>query len=255
MFQETMRAAQNVARHRGWAVFPVLESKRPACKKWPELAAFEPDAVTELWQRYPAPLIGIAMGSRSGIDLLDIDVKHEDALAWWDANRGRLTPTLSFRTRSGGIHCYYQHAPEVRNSQGRIAPGIDVRGDGGFAVFWFAAGFSCLWDMLPAAWPAWLLRPGLLFPEPSAPRTAYRASSTRYGGASDVLEALLSTVSDAREGSRNGTLFWAANRAREHVLEGDVSQGEAETLLLEAARAAGLKDYEAKRTIDSAFRR
>jgi hypothetical protein len=63
-------------------------------------------------------------------------------------------------------------------------------------------------------------------------------------------DAILHRLANATEGERNGVLFWAANRLREH---GTLREDEA--ALLGAAREAGLPEIEARRTIESAKRR
>jgi hypothetical protein len=57
-------------------------------------------------------------------------------LVWWFSHRDRLPLTRVHRTRSGGLHLIFRHVPDVRCSAGRIAPGIDVRGDGGYIIWW-----------------------------------------------------------------------------------------------------------------------
>ena len=93
-----------------------------------------------------------ATGLRSGVSVLDIDVKHADALGWWQRYASFLPPTRAFRTRSGGIHLYFQHRPGVTN---KARQGVDVRGEGGFIISWFAAGLECLDHTPPALWPDW----------------------------------------------------------------------------------------------------
>jgi Bifunctional DNA primase/polymerase, N-terminal len=70
-------------------------------------AAREPEAIAALWHSRPGPLIGIATGESSRIDVLDIDVKHPESCAWWYQHHHRLPPTRTFRTRSGGLHLYF----------------------------------------------------------------------------------------------------------------------------------------------------
>jgi putative DNA primase/helicase len=50
--------------------------------------------------------------------------------------RTLLSPTVTARTGSGGLHLLYQVPPNqiIRNSVGRVAHGVDVRGDGGYVV-------------------------------------------------------------------------------------------------------------------------
>jgi len=81
--------------------------------------------------------VGIATGAVSGIVVLDIDPRHggDEALAVLEAEHGPLPPTWRFLTGGGGEHIVFRHpGGTVRNSAGRIGPGIDVRGDGGCIV-------------------------------------------------------------------------------------------------------------------------
>ena len=79
------------------------------------------------------PLVGVPTGSVTGFDCLDVDV---EGLGWLNEFGNRLPPTRIHETRSGGRHLFFKHVEGVRNSAGRIAKGIDVRGDGGFVVWW-----------------------------------------------------------------------------------------------------------------------
>lgn len=81
--------------------------------------------------------IGIATGSVSGFIALDIDPRHEgdSALAQLEAQHGPLPATWRFLTGGGGEHILFRHPGKaIANSAGRIAAGIDVRGDGGYIV-------------------------------------------------------------------------------------------------------------------------
>src|SRR5689334_3538050 len=103
--------ATNLARNQGWAVFPVGGNKNPV---WPKAkggsgykdGSKDPDRIAWLWRHWPGPLIGIATGAMSGVSVLDVDLKHDAALAWWQANEARLPRTRAYRTRSGGIHLH-----------------------------------------------------------------------------------------------------------------------------------------------------
>jgi bifunctional DNA primase/polymerase-like protein len=250
--------AINLARNCGYAVFPCGASKRPTRPSEHGVlhgfhdASTDPDEIAWLWRNWPGELIGIATGERSGIDVLDLDVKHDAARAWYQAQRDRLPITRSFRTRSGGVHLYLQHADGVRNSQGKLAPGIDVRGDGGYAIYWFAAGFECLEHAPPASWPAWLLDALLAKPTPSPTSATYANKPYRTNSAVD---GVLRLVANAAEGERNAVLHWAACRLGERAHAGQIGRGEAERLLVAAGIAAGLADKEARATVLSGLRR
>ena len=98
----------------GVPVFPCSSDKRPACPHGFLDAATDRAALCELWHDCPGDLIGAATGNISGIDVLDLDAKHEAARAWWRDNRDRMPPTRVHRTRSGGLHVLFRHADTMR---------------------------------------------------------------------------------------------------------------------------------------------
>ena len=99
-------------------------------------ASSEPEIVASWFQQSRLNL-GIATGAVSGIIVLDIDPRHDgdETLATLEQEHGPLPPTWRFLTGGGGEHILFRHpgAP-VPNSAGKVGPGIDVRGDGGYIV-------------------------------------------------------------------------------------------------------------------------
>jgi P4 family phage/plasmid primase-like protien len=77
--------------------------------------------------------IGIATGSACGIVVLDIDPRHggEESIRHFD-----IPQTVEVITGSGGRHYYFTlpQDTEIRNSAGKLAPGLDVRGENGYIV-------------------------------------------------------------------------------------------------------------------------
>lgn len=140
---------------RGWAVFPthsILNGQctcdKTDCKaagKHPlydggfKNASKNPAQIGQMFAR-PHPVnIAIATGAMSGVFVLDIDVRPgKDGWAAFqalEAANGELDKTLMVRTGSGGWHIYQPTLGlTVRNSASKIAPGIDVRGDGGYVI-------------------------------------------------------------------------------------------------------------------------
>lgn len=97
----------------------------------------DPQIIREWWSLYPDANIGIATGDASSIVVLDVDVKSggEASLAILEEKMGQLPDTWSVLTGGGGVHFYFQMpAADVRNSVSAVAPGIDVRGNGGYVV-------------------------------------------------------------------------------------------------------------------------
>ncbi|CAM5631579.1 DNA primase OS=Streptomyces alboniger OX=132473 GN=CP975_17170 PE=4 SV=1 [Streptomyces alboniger] len=143
------------------------------------------------------------------------------------------------------------------NSAGRLAPGIDVRGAGGYlvgpgshtehGVYGTAPGTA---HLPPAPCPPALLR--LLTPPPRPPlpaRPRPAGGGPAGGGGAQQGHGLVQFVLAARAGQRNTRLFWAACRAYENGI------GEAlAPQLVAAALRVGLTDREAHSTIASAAR-
>jgi hypothetical protein len=242
---DVCRLAQNLARNCGYAVFPCNDDKTPACPHGFKNASTEPDRITRLWRDHPGPLIGVVTGPRSGISVLDIDQKHASGVAWWQDMHSLLLPTRVFRTRSGGLHLVMQHRDGVKNTQAKIALGVDTRGEGGYFIYWFAAGFECLDQSPPAPWPAWLLA------ETAPKRPTADDAGSRGGSWGNGFNGILRRLGNAREGERNAVLYWSACR----LAERHIRQPEIEAHLLPIAVSIGLTDFETRRTIASAHRR
>jgi hypothetical protein len=165
------------------------------------------------------------------------------------------------RTRSGGLHLIFGNDDGVKCSVGKIARGVDVRAEGGYIIWWPAAGLPVLSDAPIAPWPEWitarLSRSSNQVQPTPVPRDVRRL--LHYEPPRDLrptlhrLQGLVRTVIDAREGERNQVLFWAVCRARDMF---DHPSG-METLeaLRRAALRVGLPAREAERTITSAMRR
>jgi len=246
---EAARLAQNLARNCGYAVFPCGDDKAPRCAHGFKDASRHPNEIAQLWRNHPGPLVGIATGDASGIGVVDIDPKHDAALLWWQSNHTRLLPTRCYATRSGGLHLYFQHRGGIRNTQGKLCPGVDTRGDGGYVISWWCAGFECHDHTRPAPFPDWLAAQLL---HERAPAPAPRRRNRGDGFDADrSIAGLVKTIAQAPEGKRNGALYWAACRLHER---GALSL-QTETELAAAAHAVGLPDIEARRTIASARRR
>lgn len=247
---DTLTLALNLARNRGWHVLPCKDDKKPSCRNGLLDASIDPAQIRNLFSDWNATLIGIRTGEASGVDVLDIDPKHEMATKWWTAASPRIPPTRTYQTRSGGIHAYFQHAAGIANTQSKLAHGVDTRGDGGYAIFWFAAGFDCLDHSPPAPWPTWL-RDCVLWKPPQVKPSA-KFDTGKH--ADKAIAGIMRHVAGAREGERNRSLYWAACRLADRVTAGQLGQGEAAALLIHAAAAAGLPEVESRRTIASALK-
>ncbi len=230
---------------RGVPCFPCRADKRPATPRGYKDATSDRATVEELWKACPGPLIGVPTGKLSGFDVLDIDARHRGDM-WFREHRSRLPSTLAHRTRSGGIHLFFQHVGGLRCSAGRVANGVDIRADGGYVIWWPAVRLAVLADVASAPWPDWMLR--RLLPVPS--------SNVRRVTVPDrhALGHLVRAVAGAREGERNAITFWAACRAGEMVASGLIAKELAADIITQAATQSGLSAAEAERTAWSGIR-
>ncbi|MEU9332970.1 bifunctional DNA primase/polymerase [Streptomyces sp. NPDC048290] len=191
----------------------------------------------------PHHLIGIDLDTKSGTDstaaLRELALRHLFT----------IPPTVVVLTPSGGRHLWLCGPPDmvIPNSAGRLAPGIDIRGAGGYLVgpgsrteFGVYATTPGTAHLPPAPCPPSLLR--LLLPP--RPRHAAPSGSGAVGGL-----GLLHFVAAAHAGQRNTRLFWAACRAYENGIGQDLLPS-----LIDAAVSTGLSEREARATIGSAAR-
>jgi len=121
---------------RGWHVFP-LAAKVPFAGSHGHLdATADPAAVRAAMNNRRASSFGIATGAGSGLVVIDVDgAAGRDSLAALAADLGPLPDTPTVVTASGGEHRYFAHpGGHVPSSAGKLAPGIDIRPDGAFAV-------------------------------------------------------------------------------------------------------------------------
>jgi len=135
-------AAEEYARN-GWSVFPLKpRDKTPLSALTPhgvKDASSNVNQIRSWWAREPNANIGLNCG-KSGIVVVDLDKRDKyDGLAEWQdlMTRNHLElHTSTSQTGGGGRHLLFK-APvgtTIKNSAGQLAPGIDVRGDGGYIV-------------------------------------------------------------------------------------------------------------------------
>ena len=151
----------------GIPVFPLRSNKRPCHEGGFKAASTDEATICRAFADPLAALIGVPTGAASGFDTLDLDPRS-GADEWLRENESRIPVTKRISTRSGGVHFRFKHTPGMTNSASRIAPGVDVRGDGGYVVAWDMHGFHSSGDTW-AEWPAWLIIDALRQINPNTP--------------------------------------------------------------------------------------
>jgi len=244
----------------GWRVVPETPgAKHPWIKSWQERATSDPQQLREWWVEEPGSGVGVATSSHLWV--LDIDGKRgRDSLARLEAQNGPLPQTVLAETGGGGLHYYFRGIGkrEIRNSAGKVAPGIDVRGEGGQVVApptLHPSGKAYEWRRSPFEQevckpPRWLVDLVCKVDEPitAEPVAAIDvgAGTTPYGRR--VLERSVDRASGAPKGQRNSELAGAAYVAGQYVGGGEVDRRDAEIALVDAGIAAGLSRKEVERT-------
>jgi putative DNA primase/helicase len=197
--------------------------KHPRLAKWQAAATNDVSQVGAWWEEWPTAGIGIATGRASRVWVLDCD--GDEALAWYRAKckEHGLVKTIGART-GRGRHFWWRFPEDVniRNAQG-IAPGVDVRGDGGYVIApptrhrsgaryeWLVGGaYSDVPEMAPS-WLVELVREKVK--PPPAPRPVLPTGATRRE-IEAVFRVAVDTDPDVRRriGEQAGGRFVAASR-------------------------------------------
>lgn len=247
-----------------WPVFPCGANKRPVIERGFYAATRDPVEARALFLRPGAALIGVPTGAISDLVVLDFDIKRDaNGLAWLRENEHRLPRTRRHRTRSGGEHLLFRHpGVPIRNSAGLLAPGVDVRGDGGYIIVPPSEGYEILDAAMPAEMPVWLVAQLLVKrpePEPTPPapepRTLAITDGTQWG--LGALRRACEAIRNAADGTKHATLNREAYSIGGLVTGGDLVEGVARAALADALAAIKYRcdDYRAaERTLADAFK-
>src|SRR5215471_17604590 len=117
-------------------VFPCLpQDKPPATPNGVKAATTDLDTIRRWWQQDAQFNIAIATGTASGIFAVDADgVDAEAELRKLEAQHGALPATVEVIT-ARGRHLYFKMpAAPIRNSAGKLGPGLDIRATGGYVL-------------------------------------------------------------------------------------------------------------------------
>lgn len=229
---------------RGVPVFPCRPNKSPWTKNGFKDASTDHERVRTMFQDRPNALIGMPTGEASGAFVLDIDKRLGcDGFATLAQLGIALPQAPMVITPSGGIHVYFRHIPGLKNSAGKIGPGIDTRGEGGYVCVPPSVGYlSQAGDFIGQADlsfpPSWATGGTVLDME---------------GAAHGIVEAACNEMRAAREGARNHTLNREAFLLTKNPAIWILDPNAVRAALMEAALSTGLPRREIDRTLDSAF--
>lgn len=279
--QSVGSAAQECAA-RGWHVFPA--TIKGGQKKSHKSAAYsggrawgattDPDEIARDFGRWPEAMLGIVTGPKSGFFVIEADTAegHEvdgigNLRALIEAH-GPLPHTIEAESPTGSWHLYFRH-PEgttIKNSASSIAPGVDVRGDGGMVLappsYRADKGGAYRWInppgfFEPAECPAWLLKLATQEAQKLSDRAKASGPTIDLGGSAWADKALREEFAGllaAPEGQRNAALNRAAFNLGQIVGAGHLDEDTVTARLSAAAEGIGLEPGEIGPTIQSGLR-
>lgn len=144
------------------AVYPMRGpgDKRPRLATWTEFHnALVPDSLFQNWFTPSAkPNMGLICGQCSGnVLVVDLDVyKSGEATLWWEYATGGIEPeTWRQTTGGGGKQVLLRAPPDVTIHNASTNIGVDIRGQGGFAMLppsQHMSGRDYAWDEGFAPW-------------------------------------------------------------------------------------------------------
>jgi len=242
--------------HYSRPTFPCRADKRPACPHGFKDATADPEKLRELWRQYPGELVGVPTGEASGLFVIDVDSgRHDEAQDWLERASSDLPPTRWHATKSGGWHILFKHQRGLKNSAGKLAKGVDTRGEGGYVIWWPQLGFEVMHGNVLAQVPEIILAAFTAPPRPE-PRPYSGIPDHGNGNSEAAVRGILTAVGGAQEGERNNLLNWGAWTLRSMINSGELdysSGAEARSALLEVGMSIGLPRAEVERTIKSAM--
>jgi Bifunctional DNA primase/polymerase, N-terminal len=237
---------------RGWPVFPTRH-KIPCIKDWPNAASCDPAQIEAWWKQWPDAVISIPTGERTGVIVLDVDVRNTrsgfDTLA--DLGKPILPETPISHTPSGGVHVWFARTElAIRNSAGIKGLGamLDIRGDGGQVVLpSLSSGYW--WDphynfdtvaLMPA--PAWLgHRSPTVYRLDFNNAPGQRSETYRRFDPRATLAECCRRIEQAAEGSRHDTYRQETFRVATMVRDRLLTEADARHALEPVIMALGLR--------------
>jgi putative DNA primase/helicase len=242
---------------RGWPVFPVRFNSDPLAKKRPWTEHGRNDASADAaiicgwWRRWPNAVPSIVTGEPSGIVGLDIDIRPGgsgfDSLDELGIALHPETPTA--HTPQGGCALLFRWPGHfVKTIAGKLAPYVDIRGDGGSLIL--PPGPGRFWDPLLGPdtpippMPGWMEIIEIATSEPPiAQRPTRPQPLSRYAEA--ALDGAVKAIVDAPAGQQRDTLNREIYSIARLVAGGAMPPG----LAIESLQWAGrrLRSYDPRR--------
>ena len=231
---------------RGWSIIPTRIDKK-ARQEWAGFQHTRADTdQIRRWKGENPPCWAVITGKISQVVCVDFDGEAG----------ARTLQTLGLqphvRTGSGGFHVYVKHpGVKVKNCNGKTDPGlaklyagVDIRGDGGYAIFWGKSNkgeYTWLrpidpdpWDVLPEDLRAYITQTSEPIMAEAAPEPA--PDGLPMPPYDDPRYWLENYLEQAIVGSRNQMGYHLALELNTQCIQFGTSVSQAEAILCEYAR-------------------
>lgn len=122
----------------GRPVFPCAPvTHKPRVTGGFHAATTNPAQIKRWWQKWPDAMPGIPTGPKSGLAVLDLDMKKGkdgiSALRDLGYDPDSLSPCI-VSTTTGGRHLFFAHPEGLKSTSDKLALGVDVRAEGGYVI-------------------------------------------------------------------------------------------------------------------------
>ncbi len=133
-----------------------MNAKSPLTIRGLHDASQDPAQIKDWWKRWPEALVGVPTGMKTKFVVVDYD-QHKADLAgndWIIQHSNILLATRVHTTVNSGRHYLFRCETEYRNGVcltlgGIKRGGIDMRGEGGYIIWWPLHGGSAHGEMIP----------------------------------------------------------------------------------------------------------
>ena len=114
-------------------IFPCRpRRKEPLTEHGLRDATTDPQVISKWWSHWPDANVAVAL---SNLVVLDVDgAEGEDTLGRLIRDHGALPETLESKTGRGRQIFFRIEGVQIHNSAGKLGPGLDIRGAGGYVV-------------------------------------------------------------------------------------------------------------------------
>ena len=165
--QDELRRDENLAKalsvSKDFFIFPCKVDKSPYTPRGFKDATQDEAQIRQWWRSWPKALVGVPTGSTNGLVVIDYDPDKDSGTAKeWIQNHSEalISTRVNDTRREGGKHYIYNTAHAYQSGSdvvldGIKRPGLDIRAEGGYVIWWTAEGKHTEGDIQPL--PAGLL--------------------------------------------------------------------------------------------------